>query len=350
MFRALDAPGNLLVEATFHNPHSDPNEYWSHGFLLKHGGGSKQYWVGFKSTGDWRYFHRLGSSEPRGQKVQQSPDIDTAPGASNMLQVVQADDFAWVYINGTYQGSFSMTADTGGDRIYIYVSDKEDGTTRWEDFSVWRWHQTMYGEFPEANPLALPTPGPTPDPSVPIFGPVSGSISHDSTDGKAAAYRGPTVEGDAMLEVTFENPFAPNESHWNYGILFDDTSRPETYHWIEVGSKWGGYWFHRRRAGPEEESRGGRSERLTGLDFDEQGETHIRLIIIGQEGWLYINDRLAGIVPFTLGNVPNPERLRLIINDVDTGGFEYDRGGQTRFEDFTVWKWHPSLFDLPKED
>ena len=54
----------------------------------------------------------------------------------------------------------------------------------------------------------------------------------------------------------------------------------------------------------------------------------------------------AGIVPFNLGNVPNPERLRLIINDVDTGGFEYDRGGQTRFEDFTVWKWHPSLFDL----
>ena len=350
MFRALDAPGNLLVEATFHNPHSEPSGYWSHGFLLKDGGTNKEYWVGFKSTGDWRYFHRLGSSEQRGQKVQHSADIDTAPGASNLLQVVQVDDSAWVYINGVYQGSFSMTADTGGDLVYIYVSDKEDGTTRWEDFSVWQWHQTMYGDFPETNPLALPTPGPAPDPSLPIYGPVSGSISHDSTDGKTAVYQGPTVTGDVMLEVTFENPFAPNESHWNYGILFDDTSRPKTYHWIEIGSKWGGYWFHRRRAGPDEESRGGRSERLTGLDFDEHGETHIRLIIIGQEGWLYVNDRRAGIVPFTLGNIPNPERLRLIINDVDTGGFEYDRGGETRFEDFTVWKWHQSLFDLPKDD
>ena len=82
----------------------------------------------------------------------------------------------------------------------------------------------MYGDFPETNPLALPTPGPTPDPSTPIYGPISGSIAHDSDDGGSETYQGPTVTGDVMLEVTFENPFAPNESHWNYGILFDDTS------------------------------------------------------------------------------------------------------------------------------
>ena len=89
------------------------------------------------------------------------------------------DDHAWVYINSVYQGSFAMTADTGGDRVYIYVSDKEDGTTRWEDFAVWRWHETMYEDFPETNPNFVPTPvpsptiTPTPDPLVPAFGPES---------------------------------------------------------------------------------------------------------------------------------------------------------------------------------
>ena len=212
------------------------------------------------------HLHRLGG-DFLGQRRSNTADIDTSPGGQNRLQVVQTGGRGWVYIKGVYQGYFSMATDTGGDWIRIFTSDRAPGTTEFTDFAVWRWHETMYGDFPETNPLALPTPGPTPDPSVPIYGPVSGAIAHDSDDGGSETYQGPTVTGDVMLEVTFENPFAPNESHWNYGILFDDTSRPETYHWIEIGSKWGGYWFHRRRAGPDEESRGGRAEKLTGVGF-----------------------------------------------------------------------------------
>ena len=117
-----------------------------------------------------------------------------------------------------------------------------------------------------------------------------------------------------------------------------------------ICSLFGGSYFHERRAGPEEKIRGRRANDLVGLDLAENGENHIRLIIIGTEGWLYVNDRRAGIIPFNLGTVPNPDRINLVIADIAGGRFEYESGGKTRFEEFTVWKWHPSLFDLPKDD
>ena len=360
MFRALDAPGNLLVEATFRNPNSELGQYWSHGFLLKSDGPNRAYWVGYKSTGIWRHFHRLGSGEQRGERNTHTKDIDLTPGALNLLQVVYAEGQGWVYINGAYQGSFSMATDTGGNRVAIYVSDKDLGTTRWEDFVVWRWDPTMYRDFPNADPDFVPTPAPTITPrpthtpaptvrpSVPLFGPVSGSILHDSEDGYLASFQGPSIQGDLMLEVTFEVPFAPNESHWNFGILF--SGGVEVYHDIAILSKFGGSYVHWRRAGPDAEVRGGLAEDLHGLNFGKGEKNHIRLIVIGKEGWLYVNDRRVAIIPFGLGNLPNPDEVKLSINDIDAFGFEYDRGGKTRFEDFTVWKWHPSLFDLPKDD
>ena len=367
MHRLVRAGGNLVVEAVFRNPNSDPSQYWSHGFLLKSNGANNAYWVGYKSTGVWRQFHRLGSGEQLGERNTRTEAIDLTPGAANKLQVVQAGGKVGVYINGIYQGSFWMTSDTGGEQVAIYVSDKDLGTTSWEQLSVWRWHPAMYGEFFEASPDFVPTPvptntprptrtptptptiTPTPNPAMPIFGPVSGAIPHDSEDGYLAVFRGPTVQGDVMVEVTFENPFAPNVSHWNYGILFDSPI-PETYHHIQVSSKFGGALNHWRRAGRDEEVRGRRSEDLVGLDLDEKGENHIRLIIIGDSGHLYVNDRRASIINFQLGNVTNPDRIALIVKDIAVHGYKYDLGGKTRFEDFTVWRWHPSLFDLPEDD
>ena len=177
---------------------------------------------------------------------------------------------------------------------------------------------------------------------------MSGSILYDSEDGYLAAFQGPKIQGDLMLEVTFEVPFAPNESHWNFGILF--RGGREVYHDISIISKSGGSYVHWRRAGPDAGTRGGLAEDLPGLNFGRREKNHIRLIVIGKEGWFYVNDRRVAIIPFGLGNLPNPDAIRLSINDVDVYGYEYDRGGSTHFEDFTVWKWHPSLFDLPKDD
>ena len=92
------------------------------------------------------------------------------------------------------------------------------------------------------------------------------------------------MKGDAMVKVTSENPFVPNESHWNYDLQFQSQA-PDTCHIIRINSKNGGSWFHSRRADPDNEIRG-TGEDLLGLDFVQNSETHIRLIIIGDPDWL----------------------------------------------------------------
>ena len=349
VYSALSAPRAILVEAVFHNPHPDADTYWSHGFHLKKGRSNHSYWVGIKSTEVWRHFYRLGSSEQRANREINTSDINTSPGASNLLQVVQLDEVGWVYVNGVYQGSLSMDADTGGDQVRIYVSDKEPGLTQFEDFTVWELDPAMYRDFPEVDPDHVPPPTPTPNPKVPIFGPESGRIHHEPDDGYIAQYGGPKVSGDVMVEVTFEVPFAPNESHWNFGLQFD-VERPSTYHWIEISGEFGGRLNHWRLSGSDSKLQGRLAEDLVGLNLQKGDTNHIRIIVVGDSGWVYVNDRRVTIINFSLGDIPKPDQIDLMILDTTTRGPGYDKGGYTKFEDFTVWKWHPSLFDLPDDN
>ena len=250
-YDALSTQQDVLVEATFLNPYSDPEQEWDHGFKLKGGASNYRYSVWIDSRGNWRHYAKLGSGNYLGRLTQPSSSINTAPGEKNLLQVVLVNGQAWAYINGKLAGSFPVDIDTGGDEIAVYVNDDYEGRTWFEDVAVWRWSPAMYRDFPEVDPSYVPpatsTPFPTatPDPKVPVFGPVSGSILHDSEDGFLAVYRGPTIQGDLMLEVTFEVPFAPNESHWNFGIQLK-SDQPGQYHIIEVSGLFGGSWYHWR--------------------------------------------------------------------------------------------------------
>ncbi|MDE2940535.1 MAG: hypothetical protein OXR67_16695 [Chloroflexota bacterium] len=345
-----DVRVDVLIEATFLNPYGSESRYWEHGFLLKDGpGGYRQYWVSIDSDGRWDTYHRLGEREALGRHYEFSDDIDRRPGGKNHLQIVVIDEKGWVYINGNLQGGLDLSVDTGGEDVYLFSNDEYDGETKYENFAVWKWDSSLASSFSDLDPNAAPTPTPTPNPKVPIFGPVSGTIPHDSDDGFLEVFDGPNIDGDVMVEVTFFNPFAPNESHWNYGILFD-SRLPETYHHIEVHSLFGGSYNHWRRGGRDDKRRGRIAEDLHGLNFQKDEENHIRLIIVGDAGHLYVNDRRAGILNFNLGNVQNPDEINLVIDDFDGEGFRYSLGGHTKFEDFTVWRWHPSLFELPDDD
>ena len=282
VFRALNAKGDLLIEATFHNPYSDAEKFWEHGFLLKQGGWNKQYWVSINSDGGWEYFHRLGDPGALGRYKEESTDIDREPGGRNLLQVVITGDRGWVYVNGKFQGGMDLSVDTGGDGITIFVDDEHPGETRFSDFAVWKWSPTIARVLSDIDPNATPTPVSTPNPKVPVFGPVTGSILHDSENEYLAAFQGPQIQGDLMLEVTFEVPFAPNESHWNFGIMF--RGGRETYHWIEITSKFGGSYVHLRRAGPDADIQGRLAEDLPGLNFQKGEQNHIRFIVIGKDG------------------------------------------------------------------
>ena len=348
ILRGPDTKADVLIEATFLNPYSDDLLIWEHGFLLKDQTRNHQYWVSISSYGEWEYFHRLGDTGALGRHRAESTDINRRPGERNLLQVIVTGDRGWVYVNGKFQGGMDLSVDTGGDGITLFVDDDHPGETSYKNFAVWKWSPAVARAFEEVDPDATPTPVPTPNPKVPVFGPMSGSILHDPEDGYLAAFHGPEIQGDLMLEVTFEVPFAPNESHWNFGVMF--RGGREVYHRVEILSKFGGSYVHRRRAGPDSELRGRTAEDLPGLHLQKGDKNHVRFIVIGKSGWFYVNDRRVAIIPFELGNLPNPDQIRLFVNDRTVYGYEYDRGGNTHFEDFTVWRWHPSLFELPEED
>ena len=344
-----------MIEAIFTNPYDNLSDDWAHGFMFKGGESNYFYSVALEREQEWERFGKMGSGNYIGTLDTPTVNINNAPGEKNLLQVILAHGQAWVYINGIFEGSFPTDLDTGGDEISFYVDDDHEGNTLIEDATIWQWHPSLYRDFPEVDPSyippATPTPTitPTPNPKVPVFGPEDGIIVHEPDDGYLEKFRGPTLAGDVMIEVTMEVPFAPNESHWNFSIQFDD-DRPNTFHLISISSVFGGALNHWRRSGSDSEWQGRLSEDLHGLNLQKGDTNHIRLIVVGDDGYIYVNHRRAGIINFSLGDIPNPDRINLVVSDRPTGRYDYSKAPFTEFENFTVWRWHPSLFDLPKDD
>ena len=351
----MAVPGDILIEATFLNPYSDADLKWEHGFLLKWGPSSHFYSTTLESTQDWEHYVRMGSGNTIAFLDAPQPAINILPGEENLFQVAVVGDVAWAYINGVFTGQFPADLDTGGDRVALIVDADYEGTTSFRDAAVWRWDPSMYRDFPEVDPSYQPPPTPTPtitptpNPAIPIYGPETGVIFHEEADGKIERHRGPDIDGDVMIEVTVVAPFEPSESNWNFSIQLQ-TSKPGASHLVEVGSIFGGSYNHWRKSGPDEEWRGHRVEDVIGLNLQKGDRNRIQLIVIGNSGHLYINNRRAGILNLDLGDISSPDRVSLVVVDRDSQGSNYSLGGHTKFEDFMVWNWHPSLFDLPEED
>ena len=197
----------------------------------------------------------------------------------------------------------------------------------------------------EGDKTACPDTGPA-DPLTPVLGPMSGAIPHQPDDGYLELSDSFNNSGDVMIEVTFENPYGPRESHWVYGIIFR-SSIDGSSHRVFVNS-WKA-WRHGYYSAEKDQHGRGRADDAPGIDVSEGGENRLRLIVIEDTGWLYVNDRFIANINFTLGNLPAPDQISLVI--VDSGrGLNYKQGDLTRYRDFTIWKWHPDLFELPKDD
>ena len=191
---------------------------------------------------------------------------------------------------------------------------------------------------------ACPDTGPT-DPLTPVLGPAKGIIPHQPDDGRSEKSEEFEQSGDVMIEVTFENPYPPSESHWVYGL--DLRSSTGDFRRIYLSSRKS--WRHSYYSAEKEQYGGGRWQEALGVDVSEGGENRLRLIVIEDTGWLYVNDRFIANINFSLGNLPNTDEIRLVIQD-DGRDLNYKEGDVTRYRDFTIWKWHPDLFELPKDD
>ena len=338
VFEGIATSEDVVAEAAFHNPYSTEDKTWKHGFLLRDGAGNYHHLVKIDSHGYWSFFYRLGDRNLQCFREELSSSINAAPGGNNTLRVAMIGVEGWVYINGQYQGNLDLSAITQGGDIKVFVEDDQAGETRFEDFTVWKWDAALAKQLPEVVDTPTPTSAIPINPKTPVFGPESGVIEHEpDDDGAFELFRGLVLSGDVMIEATFHNSYDYREGPWNHGILLQ-SAQPNTYHWIYVDSQ--RRWVHSRRSGQE----GFTFARATGARHRHRyfrgGKIRLRLVARGRMGWVYVNDRFMGNINFDLGDIPNPDPISLVIDD--------EKDGATKFEDFRVWRWHPSLYDLPE--
>ena len=171
----------------------------------------------------------------------------------------------------------------------------------------------------------------------PIHGPVDGVITHELEKpyNFFQVFHGPTIDHDMMAEVTFHNPYPASEESWNYGFLLRN-SKLDVYHWLYVDSK--GEWGHEFRLGPDHSTLPYGNIRITNLDTTPGGSNKIRIVMVGDRLWAFVNGEFQRTSD--LSAIQDVAPIALVIDDL--------REGETRFEGFTVWKWDPSLQELPE--
>ena len=178
---------------------------------------------------------------------------------------------------------------------------------------------------PTPTPAPTQTPGPTPTPGEGYdFGPTSGELRHNPTDNFIETEFADISLSDMMVEATFVNPYSASSHSWDYGF-FIRSNRNASFLQIIVssGSRW------EVLAGETAPYQRIASGTFRDLEFGDGGRNHVRVVAIGDLGWLFINSNFVS--SFDLGDVTGPGEVAVV-----TGAYTGDEveGAVTRFRDF----------------
>ena len=156
------------------------------------------------------------------------------------------------------------------------------------------------------------------------FGPTSGELRHDPTDDFIKTEYADISLVDMMVEATFVNPYSSSSNSWDYGffIRFDGDTP-----FLQVLILSSGRWEVLSGAAPPYQQIAAGT--LRDLDLGAGGRNHLRVVAIGDRGWLFVNGDFVS--SFDLGNVTGPGLVAVI-----TGAYTGDEvaGAVTRFENF----------------
>ena len=112
-------------------------------FLLRNTGFNVYHWVYVTEAG-WTHKVRFADHDYT-MKVwdRSSVDVDRSTGGKNTLRLVIVEDAVWVFINGKFQGNTSLSGIAGASLVSLVINDEREGTTRFEGFTVWKWHSSL---------------------------------------------------------------------------------------------------------------------------------------------------------------------------------------------------------------
>ena len=162
-----------------------------------------------------------------------------------------------------------------------------------------------------------------------LFGPESGSITHEPGDGFLEVFRGPYTAADVLVEATIYNPYASPTADWEHGFLLRHSGR-NRQHWVSIDSD--GDWEHFHRLG-ESKALDRTIWWTPDINTAPGGKNHLAVVMIGATGRLYINGKYQATLD--LSAITDGGRISVFLDE--------DFSGRTRFEDFTVWRWDAEL-------
>ena len=203
---------------------------------------------------------------------------------------------------------------------------------------------TLRAGAPRPTPTRRPTP--TPAPSYEGgFGPTSGELWHDPTDGFIKTEDADVFLADAIISATFVNPYSAATHSWDYGFMFrDERGGPVVFLVVSSYGAWELYW----REDSNHESQDISSGRLKTFETQNGGSNELWVVAVGKRGYLFVNGEF--IAALDLSAVIGAGGVSVI-----TGAYTGNEraGAVTRYEDFAVTalnkRYGPASGTLEKE-
>ena len=163
------------------------------------------------------------------------------------------------------------------------------------------------------------TPGP--------FGPVEGYLQHDE-DEFIEEYGAGIVRSDFVAAAEFHNPYPTVVGGWDYGFLFRDAGQ-QSFHAVIVENT-SEMWFHYLHDGAGE-ARLVDSDSASGLWRVSGRVNDLRVVALGEQGWLFLNGKFIGMLDLSGGAAEGDVS---VITGYHSGN---ELAGQrTRFREFSV--------------
>ena len=298
-----------IIEATFFNPYSTQVGDWSSGFLFRSGRSNTFHVIVVSSNGAWYHYLRTGDVDAEQDLAAEfSNHIDTTRYGNNHIRIIANSSEGWLFINGELAGELDLSGltDLGGVSAvgsYFRGHGVSGESTRFEDFTI----------------RSL----------LKVYGSRSGSIEHDREGDFINQHRTLTSIKDGIIEAEFSNPYASSQGDWSNGFLFRNSGNGE-FHAIVIQEDQ--RWHHDLRLGDTDTTQDLAEEYSFQISTTSSRNNHIRIIILGDEGWLFINNTF--IDSLDLGGLTTRGRVSAITNYFTDDGIA---GYSTRFEDFTIW-------------
>ena len=187
----------------------------------------------------------------------------------------------------------------------------------------------------QAESSTPPTPGPTSTPaSWSSYGPVSGEIEHNLSDGFISTYKTGFEMKNGIMEARFYNPYPPSVGSWNSGFFFR-WAGPEIGGFHLVGIRSDSTWIHVLRldgdTSDNDQVNSGYAGRIRTVDG---AYNDIKVVAYGNGGELYVNGYL--IADLDLSGLTEKGWVFLTATFYTTDGVD---GYSTQFENLTIESW-----------